>query len=295
MGCPGSAAIIITLQVIDLEHTMTGRKTYVREIARNLSKFLATGDVEALIAWLVAESSLSGSHANRDLITAFADTVREYAVADEVDCRVLWSLCTELAFVAPEDAPAGGPHEVLPLCGVLGIAAIGSMSPSFTGAALARLQDASLDRRRQVREAVALGVQNLLAARQEETVAGLEGWIESGSWLPMRAAAAGIAESDLLGEPELADAALRLHRKILIRIYTAGERQSEAFVALKKALGYTLGRVVAALPGVGFEYLRQLAALDDRDVRWIIRENLEGDTLRRQYPETVRHIQASLG
>jgi hypothetical protein len=34
----------------------------------------------------------------------------------------------------------------------------------------------------------------------------------------------------------------------------AKERQSDAFLALKKALGYTLSLVVAALPGIGFEY-----------------------------------------
>ena len=273
---------------------MTSSKTYIREVARQLSGFLATGSAEDLIACLVAESNLPGPRANRDLAAAFADAVREYAAADENDCRALWSLCTELACVSPEDAPAGDPHEFLSLCGVLGIAAIGAVAPAFTGMALAWLQDASLDPRRRVREAVALGVCDLLVARQEETVAGLEGWVESGSWLPMRAAAAGIAESDLQAEPELAEAALRLHRKILIRVYTAGERQSEAFVALRKALGYTLGRVVAALPGIGFEYLRQLATLDDQDVRWIVRENLERDALRQQYPETVRHIRANL-
>lgn len=273
---------------------MTSRKTYIREVARQLSGFLATGSAEDLMACLVAESNLPGPRANRDLAAAFADAVREYAAADENDCRALWSLCTELACVSPEDAPAGDPHEFLPLCGVLGIAAIGAVAPAFTGMALAQLQDASLDPRRRVRETVALGVCDLLVARQEETVAGLEGWVESGSWLPMRAAAAGIAESDLQAEPELAEAALRLHRKILVRVYTAGERQSEAFVALRKALGYTLGRVVAALPGIGFEYLRQLATLDDHDVRWIVRENLERDALRRQYPETVRHIRANL-
>jgi len=273
---------------------MTCRKIYIQEIARQLSRFLATGSVESLITYLVAESGRPGPCANRDLIAAFADTVREYAAADEGDCRALWSLCTELACVSPEYAPADNPHESLPLCGVLGIAAIGAVTPAFTQMALDQLQDASFDPRQRVREAVALGVRDLLTARQNETVAGLEGWVESGSWLLMRAAAAGIAESDLMAEPKLAEAALRLHRKILIRVYTARERQSEAFIALRKALGYTLGRVVAALPGIGFEYLRQLATLDDQDVRWIVRENLERDALRRQYPETVRHIRANL-
>ncbi len=273
---------------------MTHQKTYIREIARQLSEFLATGGAEDLIALLVVESELRGSRGNRDLARAFADVVREYAAADAGDCRTLWDLCTELAYTSPEDAPAGDPREIFPFCGVCGIAAIGAVAAASTGMALARLQDASLDPRPQVREGVALGVRDLLAARQEATVAGLEGWVESGSWLPMRAAAAGIAESDLNEEPELAEAALKLHRKILIRIYTAGERQSEGFMALKGALGYTLGRVVMALPGMGFEYLRQLATLDDHDVRWIIRENLERDALQRQYPETVRHIRAKL-
>ncbi|WP_248535258.1 hypothetical protein [Methanoculleus sp. 7T] len=274
--------------------TMTRRNAYIQDIARQLSKFLETGRAEDLIACLVAESNLPGPRPNHDLARAFADTVREYAAADEEDRQVLWNLCVELACVSPEDAPTDDPHEFLSFCGVCGIAAIGSVASAFTEIALAQLQEASLDPRWRVREAVALGVRELLAARPEETVAELEGWVESGSWLPMRAAAAGIAGSDLMAEPDLAEVALRLHRKILVRVYTATERQSEAFLALRKALGYTLSRVVAALPGIGFEYLRQLATLDDRDVRWIIRENLERDGLRRQYPETVQHIRAQL-
>ena len=92
---------------------MTCRKIYIQEIARQLSRFLATGSVESLITYLVAESGRPGPCANRDLIAAFADTVREYAAADEGDCRALWSLCTELACVSPEDAPADNPHESL--------------------------------------------------------------------------------------------------------------------------------------------------------------------------------------
>ncbi|WP_243670770.1 hypothetical protein [Methanoculleus chikugoensis] len=112
----------------------------------------------------------------------------------------------------------------------------------------------------------------------------------------MRAAVAGgIAEPDLLAEPDLAEAALRFHRKILIRIYTAKERRSEAFRALRKSLGYTLSVVIAALPPTpGFEYLRQLATLDDQDIRWIVRENLKKNRLEKQYPETVQHIRAQL-
>jgi hypothetical protein len=273
---------------------MTRRKTYIQEIARQLSRYLATGRGEDLVACLVTGSSLPGPHANLELARAFADAVREYAVADEDDRKVLWNLCVELASLSPEDAPTGDPHEFLSVCGVRGIAAIGSAIPEYAEMALEHLQDASLDPRWRVREAVTMGVHDLIAAWPAETLIELEGWVEGGTWLTMRAAATGIAEPDLLAEPTLAEAALRLHRKILIRVYMAGERETEAFLALRKALGYTLGRIVAALPGIGFEYLRQLATLDDPDVRWIVLENLEGDALQGQYPETVQHIRAQL-
>lgn len=273
---------------------MTRKKIYVQEIARQISRFFTTGSAETLIAWLVVEGSQPDPDATLLLTMAFGDTIREYAATDEGDCRILWNLCTEFACISSEDAPDGDPYESLPLCGVLGISGIGAISPEFTEMALDQLQDASLDPRQRVREAVVLGIRDLLATEREVTIGGLERWVESGSWLSMRAVAASIVEPGLLSEPELADAALRLHRKILIRVYTTEERQTEDLSILKETLGYTLGQAVVALPGIGFEYLRQLSTLDDRDVKWIVRENLEREPLQQQYPETVRHIQANL-
>jgi hypothetical protein len=273
---------------------MTCKQTYIQEIARQLSGFLESGRAEDLIAYLVVGSNLPGPRANLELAGAFADTIREYTAADADDRRFLWNLCVELASVSPEDAPTNDPHEFIPFCGVRGIAAIGSVSPVFVELALLQLEEASVDPRWRIREAVAMGVHDLLTNQREATVQELEEWVESGSWLTMRAAAAGIAEPDLLVEPRLAEVALRFHRKILIRVYTAAERQSEAFKTLKKALGYTLSLVVAALPEIGFEYLRQLGSLEDRDIRWIVKENLEKSRLRRLYPETVQHLHAEL-
>lgn len=274
---------------------MTRKETYIKEVARLLTSFLSSGDAGDLLAFLVAESRLPGLRANLELAAAFAGTVREFAVADRDDLRLLWNLCVELAHVAPEDAPSDDPHEFLGFCGVRGIGAIGSASPACVGAALEHLAEASLDPRWQIREAVAMGLQDLLSRQRDTVVTELEVWVEGGSWLAMRAAIAGIAEPDLLGEPDLAAAALRFHRKILIRIYTAEERRSEAFRALRKSLGYTLSVVIAALPTPGFEYLRQLATLDDQDIRWIVRENLKKNRLEKRYPETVQHIRAQMG
>lgn len=273
---------------------MTRKETHIREVARLLVGFLASGSAEDLLTYLVAGSNLPGPRANLELAGSFSETVREFAVADADDRQVLWTLCVELACISPEDAPTGDPHEFLSFCGVRGIGAIGSVSPVCAEAALTHLAEASVDPRSQIREAVAMAIRDLLSRQRGMTVPELEGWVEGGSWLAMRAAVASVAEPDLLAEPELAEAALRFHRKTLIRIYTAKERQSEAFRALRKALGSTLSLVVAALPGIGFEYLRQLATLDDQDIRWIVRENLETSRLQGQYPETVQHIRAQL-
>lgn len=273
---------------------MTRKETYIKEVARLLLGFLASGDAGDLLAYLVAESHLPGSRANLELAGAFSETVREFAAADPDDQSALWRLCVELACVAPEDAPTGDPHEFLSFCGVRGIGAIGSVSPACAEEAAAHLAEASADPRWRVRDAVAMGVQDLLSRQPDTAVPELEDWVEGGSWLAMRAAVAGVAEPDLLAEPELARMALRLHRKTLIRVYMAKERESDAFLALKNALGHTLSLVIAALPGIGFEYLRQLATLDDRDIRWIVKENLKESRLGKRYPETVGHIRAQM-
>lgn len=256
---------------------------------------LSSGDAGDLIAYLAAESSLAGPRTNQDLTEAFARAIREFAVADREDRRILWDLCVELACISPEDAPTSEPHESLSVCGVRGIAAMGPVSPGCVKAALRKLAESAEDPRWRVRDAVAIGLRDLLARHRDVTVSELNGWVEGGSWSAMQTVAAGVADADLLREPDLAEAALLLHRKIMIRVYTAGERESEDFQALRKTLGCTLSRVVAALPSSGFEYLQQVSTLDDQEIRWIVRENLKDNHLAGDYPETVRHIQAQIG
>ncbi|MGB4279285.1 MAG: hypothetical protein WBJ40_02445 [Methanoculleus sp.] len=256
---------------------------------------LSSGDAGDLIAYLAAESSLAGPRTNQDLTEAFARAIREFAVADREDRRILWDLCVELACISPEDAPTSEPHESLSVCGVRGIAAMGPVSPGCVKAALRKLAESAEDPRWRIRGAVAIGLRDLLARHRDVTVSELNGWVEGGSWSAMQTVAAGVADADLLREPDLAEAALLLHRKIMIRVYTAGERESEDFQALRKTLGCTLSRVVAALPSSGFEYLQQVSTLDDQEIRWIVRENLKDNQLAGDYPETVRHIQAQIG
>ncbi len=89
--------------------------------------------------------------------------------------------------------------------------------------------------------------------------------------------------------------ALELHKVIFDRILASSERESDDFKTLRKGLGYTLSVVVCAIPGEGFEYLRQLVELQDSDVAWIIRENLKKKRLIKNFPERVDSIRELLG
>ncbi len=273
--------------------SLTAKETYIRDVARLLSGFIASGNTTDLLGYLTAEGGLPG--ADPELTGAFTGVVREFAAADPDDRRLLWDLCIMLADIPPEGAPASDLHELLISCGIRGIGTIGSLSPACAEPALTRLAEASADPRQRIREAAGMGVRDILSRQRDTVIPELARWVEGGSWLTMRAAIMGIVEPDLLGEPDIPTAAFHLHRKVLIRIYTARERQSEAFGALRMTLGSTLAPVIAALPGIGFEYLRQLATLDDPDIRWIVRENLRESGLQKRYPETVRHIGAQIG
>jgi len=49
---------------------------------------------------------------------------------------------------------------------------------------------------------------------------------------------------------------------------------------LRKALGYTLSVAIAATPEAGLALLVQLSASVDKDIQWIVRENLKKQRLK---------------
>jgi len=109
-------------------------------------------------------------------------------------------------------------------------------------------------------------------------------------WLAMRAVAAGVAEPPLLKDRALAQTALKLHEKILAKFSGASDRKTAEFKTLRQALGFTLSVVVAAVGDEGIRYLQELASSKDPDVRWVVKENLKKDRLKRLYPKQVKAL-----
>jgi hypothetical protein len=269
---------------------MGKRENHVNDLLPLFEAFIATSDDKQLLDYLTSNSNLPGPRGNLELAEAFGDAIGQRAEKDK-----LYHLCRTMTDVTADEAPVGDPSEFISFCGAVGIGALGAASPTLFVGALEALQTLANDSRWRMREAVRMGLHRLVAARSREALQTLGNWIEVGSALELRAVAAGVAEPTLLKDNETAQAALELHQAIFSRVLTVEDRKSDAFKALRKGLGYTLSLVVQALPEAGFHLMRELVATQDKDVVWIVEENLKKNRLTKNFPARVESIKSSVG
>ena len=113
-------------------------------------------------------------------------------------------------------------------------------------------------------------------------------------WFSMRAVVTGVAEPNLLQNDRIKRQALELHKKVLTQVKMCKNRKSEEFRILRKGLAYSLSVVVQAIPEEGFEYLKELVTSQDRDILWILKQNLKKNRLIKNFPSKVRIISKQL-
>ncbi|MFN8620197.1 MAG: hypothetical protein U0869_05560 [Chloroflexota bacterium] len=238
-----------------------GTGTTAERIARYRRELDASDDWDA---FLCAESGLPGPRGNLELMALVAER------GDEVRFR-------RYAALDSAAAPTNTPGEFLAGCGVLGL---GRLAAGGRDDLLPELRAHARDPRWRVRESVAMALQLVGDASTDRLLAVLRSWA-GGDALEQRAVVAAICEPRLLRDPDVAAAAIDLLDGITAGIAGRPDRRSEAVVALRKALGYGWSVVAAALPARGLPALERWAGSPDPDLRWIVRENLGKDRLRR--------------
>ncbi len=206
--------------------------------------------------YLLAESRLPGPRANLALVQAVADE------GDEAQFR-RWLALDAAA------APVNTPGEFLPLCGAVGL---GRLLAEGDRTALPALRAAAADPRWRVREGVAMALQRWGAADMDALLAEMTGWA-AGNRYEQRAAVAALCEPALLRDLAAATRVLDILDAVMVTVPGAADRRGDGFVALRKALGYGLSVAAMAAPPPGLALLARWAAVDDPDVRWIVREN----------------------
>lgn len=72
--------------------------------------------------------------------------------------------------------------------------------------------------------------------------------------------------------------------RITASVERADDRRGEAFLVLRKGLGYCWSVAVAALPVEGKRLMEKWLIRTDQDVRGVMKENLKKNRLARMHP-----------
>jgi len=213
--------------------------------------------------YLLRECGLPGPRGNLELAQAVA----------EEGSRELFERYAQLD---AEQAPVNSPREFLAFCGVVGL---GRLLAEGERGRLSELRRHASDPRWRRREGGAMALQRLGDADMDGLLAAMRVWA-AGPPLVQRAAAAR-CEPRLLREPKRVRAVLWILDRVTASLQRRKERRSAALLTLRQALGYCWSVAVAALPGEGQARMEKWLVSDDKDVRWVMKENLKKKRLAR--------------
>jgi hypothetical protein len=225
-------------------------------------------------SYLLKESGLPGPRGNIELAQV---------VADEGNRQLFQRY---IAYTAAE-APVNSPYEFLTFCGIIGLGRL--LAEGDTGL-LKTLRQYASDPRWRIREGVAMALQRFGEVNMDLLIAAMREWGQGAS-LEQRAAAAALCEPRLLRHPQNAREVLGILDQITASIEQAVNRRSEDFLTLRKGLGYCWSVAVVALPVEGKALMEKWLAISDKDILWIMKENLKKARLERIDAEWVRKWQ----
>jgi hypothetical protein len=184
-------------------------------------------------------------------------------------------------------APTNSPYEFLAMCGVVGL---GRLLCEGKKEYISTLRLLASDERWRVREATAMALQRFGEANMDELLWEMSEW-GKGNLLEKRAAVAALCEPKLLNNPGYVRSALEILDNITQDFMNEKNRKDENFKTLRKTLGY--GWSVAAVHDIeeGKKFMEKWFACQDKDVQWIMKENLKKDRLVRIDAEWTRFWQ----
>jgi HEAT repeat protein len=214
--------------------------------------------------YLIQESGLPGPRANLELIQAVADLGSE-----DLFLRYLqWT---------PDRVDTNAPPVIFAVSGAVGL---GRLLVEGQLKYFATLRSLASDPRWRVREGVAMALQRYGMHDMERLLAEMELW-STGTPYEQRAVVAGLCEPVLLKNKEHARSVIDLLEQITDRTAAVIDRRSDGFAALRKGLAYGWSVAVAAEPEYGFPILQALLESPDKDIRWIGRENMKKNRLKK--------------
>lgn len=221
--------------------------------------------------YLLKESGLPGPRGNLELAQV---------VADEGERQLFQRY---VAFSA-DIAPTNSPFEFLAFCGVVGL---GRLLAEGDDDILNNLRNHASDPRWRIREAVAMALQRLGDTDMDKLIVSMQDW-SLGTHLEQRAVVAAICEPRLLGQEKHARAALQIVDEVTDTLERENDFHGKDFTTLRKGLGYCWSVAVAALPVEGKALMEKRMAQENKDIHWVMKENLKKARLVRMDAEWVK-------
>lgn len=173
-------------------------------------------------------------------------------------------------------------------CGIVGLGKLAADQPEL----FERLRSYASDPRWRIREAVPTGLQLSGDQDMDLLIREMKKWIK-GNWYEKRAAAATLAEPRLLKQPKHAKQVLQVLDKITASMETEDETKDESYKVLRQGMAYCWSVAVVALPDMGKPIMEKWLSSKDKDIRWMIRENLKKNRLVKMDADWVRKLTRS--
>ncbi|HEX7714687.1 MAG TPA: hypothetical protein VF531_11790 [Bacillota bacterium] len=207
---------------------------------------------------LLRNSGLPGPRGNLRLMYSFA----HQATRDEInECLAFYN-----------DKLANSPEEFVVMCGIVGYCVLNQSHLQDT---LTVIRGYASHQSWRIREAVAMGIQEIASANMEAILDNLENWL-TGDELEKRAVVAALCEPKLLlGEKAVNLRIVNILAKLALEFAEIDGKLSENQNALRKALGYGWSVVIVAIPDEGKAAFEGMAGNSNKHIQWIVKENLK--------------------
>ena len=212
--------------------------------------------------FLQKESGLPGPRGNLELAQAFADLGNEEKIQSYLSIK-------------QEEAPVNSAMMFLTFCAIVGL---GTLINTGKLQYLTQLRQFASDSRWRIREAVAMALQRIGDANIEFLLKETADW-SKGNLYEKRAAIAALCEPRLLTSDKAAASTLDILDQVTASFATSENRKSEDFEALKKGLAYCWSVAAVAHPKKGKKLIEKWVKSKDKDVNWIMKENMKKNRL----------------
>ena len=210
------------------------------------------------VPYLKKNSGLPGPRGNLELAHAVAETGTQ----------------KQFEHFLTIDGMENTPEVFVVFCGIVGLGKLAATTPELFDC----IRQYASDLRWRIREAVPTGLQLAGDLDMELLIQEMKTW-RKGNWYEKRAAAATLAEPRLLKQTRHAKQVLQIVDKITTSMETDETSKDETYKVLRQGMAYCWSVAVAALPEVGKPLVEKWLASEDKDIRWMMKENLKKNRL----------------